>query len=208
MQRRTIMPLVAAKCTSCGASLTVDSSKEAAICEFCGTPFIVEKAITNITMNGNNNITVSSAVINIQNGNSTPSIDNMLKRAKEFEQQGNYATALDYCNKVLDLDVSNASARDIIRSINDKLHNIPLTIPVLSGLFSSSTLTLTRECLTYTTKKGETAYPIDSIVKVKRFDAKLTIITSNPAAKLRLSTGNINNAALMERAINYLQTAE
>ena len=52
------MPLVAAKCTNCGASLTVDNSKEAAICEFCGTSFIVEKAIANITMTDNSSINI------------------------------------------------------------------------------------------------------------------------------------------------------
>lgn len=39
------MPLVQAKCTSCGANLNVDNTKDAAICEFCGTPYIVEKTI-------------------------------------------------------------------------------------------------------------------------------------------------------------------
>ena len=39
------MPMTAARCTQCSASLQVDSSKDAAICEHCGTPFIVEKAI-------------------------------------------------------------------------------------------------------------------------------------------------------------------
>lgn len=41
------MPLVAAKCTQCGANLQIDSSKEAAICPNCNTPFVSEKAITN-----------------------------------------------------------------------------------------------------------------------------------------------------------------
>ena len=41
------MKFVPAKCTQCGAELKVDRSKEAAICEHCGTPFIVEKAISN-----------------------------------------------------------------------------------------------------------------------------------------------------------------
>ena len=39
------MPLTPAKCTQCGAVLEVDNNKDAAICNFCGTPFIVEKAI-------------------------------------------------------------------------------------------------------------------------------------------------------------------
>jgi len=41
------MPLVPCKCTSCGASLEIDNNLEAAVCKFCGTAFIVEKAINN-----------------------------------------------------------------------------------------------------------------------------------------------------------------
>ena len=39
--------LVPAVCTQCGASLEVDPSQEAAVCRYCNTPFIVEKAIRN-----------------------------------------------------------------------------------------------------------------------------------------------------------------
>lgn len=45
------MPLVPAICTSCGAQLEVDSSQEAAICKFCNTPFVTEKAINNYSIN-------------------------------------------------------------------------------------------------------------------------------------------------------------
>lgn len=40
------MPLVPAICTQCGANLTVDASKDAAVCPFCQTAFVTEKAIT------------------------------------------------------------------------------------------------------------------------------------------------------------------
>ena len=56
------MPLVNAKCTNCGANLNVDSSKEAAVCEYCGSAFIVEKAINNYNVNAN--------VVNIYSDNS------------------------------------------------------------------------------------------------------------------------------------------
>ena len=39
--------LVPAVCTQCGASLEVDPSQEAAVCRYCNTPFIVDKAIQN-----------------------------------------------------------------------------------------------------------------------------------------------------------------
>ena len=47
------MPLVDAKCTNCGSILKVESSKEAAICEYCGSAFIVEKAINNYNITNN-----------------------------------------------------------------------------------------------------------------------------------------------------------
>ena len=51
------MSLVKAQCTNCGGTLDVDNSKEAAICPYCNTPYIVEKAINcyvtnNISVNG------------------------------------------------------------------------------------------------------------------------------------------------------------
>ena len=39
--------LVPAVCTQCGAALEVDPTQEAAVCKYCSTPFIVDKAIRN-----------------------------------------------------------------------------------------------------------------------------------------------------------------
>lgn len=39
------MAIVECKCPSCGAPLKVNNDEDAAICEYCGKPFIVEKAI-------------------------------------------------------------------------------------------------------------------------------------------------------------------
>lgn len=41
------MTLVSAKCTNCGAILQVNKAQDAAICQHCGSAFIVEKAINN-----------------------------------------------------------------------------------------------------------------------------------------------------------------
>lgn len=61
------MPLVDAKCTNCGAPLKVDNSKEAAICEHCGSAFIVEKAINNYNITNN----INANVVNIYGGDTT-----------------------------------------------------------------------------------------------------------------------------------------
>lgn len=42
--------LVPAVCTQCGGALEVDPLQEAAVCKYCGTPFIVEKAIHNYSI--------------------------------------------------------------------------------------------------------------------------------------------------------------
>ena len=41
------MPFVQAKCPECGGVLAVDADKKAAVCQFCGEPFIVQEAINN-----------------------------------------------------------------------------------------------------------------------------------------------------------------
>ena len=55
------MPLVNAKCTNCGGTLQVDAAKEAAVCPFCGSAFIVEKAIQNYNIVNN----IQANVVNI-----------------------------------------------------------------------------------------------------------------------------------------------
>lgn len=40
-----MVKMVPAICTQCNAALEIDPSKDAAICPYCGTPFVVEKAV-------------------------------------------------------------------------------------------------------------------------------------------------------------------
>ncbi len=60
------MPLVQAKCTNCGANLELDNTKDNAVCPFCGTPYIVEKAINNYNVTNN----IKADVVNVYGGNS------------------------------------------------------------------------------------------------------------------------------------------
>ena len=41
------MPLISTKCTSCGASLKVDSAKDAVTCQYCNSTFILKKPAAN-----------------------------------------------------------------------------------------------------------------------------------------------------------------
>ncbi|MCR4950848.1 MAG: hypothetical protein K6A40_05945 [Solobacterium sp.] len=57
---------VPAVCTQCGAKLDVDPEKDAAVCPYCGTPFLVDKAIQNYNINYTHNDVHQD--IHIQNG--------------------------------------------------------------------------------------------------------------------------------------------
>ena len=61
------MPLVQAKCTNCGATLQVESTKDAAICPYCGAAYIVEKAVNYF----NTTNSIRADVVNIYGGNSS-----------------------------------------------------------------------------------------------------------------------------------------
>ena len=97
------MAMIAAKCTNCGANIQVDETKEAGICEACGTAFITEKVINNYNINNTYNI--QNAVINVKGAN----VDNLKKLGDEkikspnypFEMD-NYVKAQEYFSKVLE----------------------------------------------------------------------------------------------------------
>lgn len=90
------MSLVAAKCTQCGANIEVDDTKEAGICQFCGTAFIMEKAISNYNTYITNNNSLAGATINIMK----PEIDGLLESAKKELLIHNYSNANFYLDEI------------------------------------------------------------------------------------------------------------
>lgn len=81
------MPLIMAKCTNCGGELEVDSVKEAAVCKYCGTPFITEKAVNNY----NNRIEhLHADTVVLSDGQS---VDDRVKAAETFINLNNYVSA-------------------------------------------------------------------------------------------------------------------
>lgn len=84
--------LVPAKCTNCNANLQVSKNLEAAICPYCGTPYIVEKAIQNY--------------IYIQGINPK----NFMALSNDALRTGNHSQAMDYAQKALENDPKNIEA--------------------------------------------------------------------------------------------------
>ena len=92
------MGIVAARCPQCGANIKVDAEKDAGICEYCGTAFITEKAISNYNTYVTNNY--AGANINVVGGN----LENLLKMGENSIEAANASEALNYVNKALDIN--------------------------------------------------------------------------------------------------------
>ena len=105
------MGLVAAKCPECGANINVEESKDAGICEYCGTAFITEKVINNNYINVVNNNDLRGANIIVHNNE--VNIDGIILFAKrKLEEEDLKITEAESC-----LD-------DIIRKTNDGTQRI------------------------------------------------------------------------------------
>lgn len=96
------MGFIPARCTQCGAEIKVDSSKEAGICEHCGTPFITEKVISNTYVTNN----FDGATVNIINGDAS----NFLQLAENYLISNNGNEAYNYASKALELQPSLTKA--------------------------------------------------------------------------------------------------
>lgn len=115
------MKLVKAKCTQCGAELDVNPEAECLICKYCGTPFIVTKAINNYNLITNNNV-----VNNIQANNV---IVNGFDEKKELEKarklvgkDNNLASKL-YAN-IFENNADNFEAQYLRIILNDEEYTI------------------------------------------------------------------------------------
>lgn len=94
------MGFVPARCTQCGAEIKVDDTKDAGICEYCGTAFVTEKAINYITND------FDGATINVLGGN----FENYLHLAESALWANNGFEACSYANKALEMDAFSSKA--------------------------------------------------------------------------------------------------
>lgn len=100
------MGLVAAKCPECGANISIDESKDAGICEYCGTAFVTEKVINNNYFNiiNNNDLRGANIIVN-SDGESIDGIIHLVK--KELQED------------ILNITEIEIAFDDIIRKAND-----------------------------------------------------------------------------------------
>ncbi len=115
------MSFVPARCPQCGGRLNVDNRQEAAVCAYCGTPFIVEKAIINLTANFTTNNNFAGATINVTGG---PSAENFIKLASNAYESGNGKEALKKIDRALELEPESSKAWFLKMKITELLFTI------------------------------------------------------------------------------------
>lgn len=98
------MPLVAAKCTECGANIEVDDAKEAGICKYCGTAFITEKAINNYNTFITNNYTTNNIFAGANVTMVKADITGLLANAKRELLLQNWQNANVYLDEIKKTD--------------------------------------------------------------------------------------------------------
>ena len=158
-------PFVPARCTNCGAALEVNPNLEAAVCRFCNTPFIVQKAINNYNISAHGDMHIASATINFNGVN----VDNLLKRAKDFEARGELRDALNYYERVLDINMDNPEAVSGSRRVRNAIQNYVYFESDANLGFNYGKLQLRRGVLTYISnnQKKRVDYDIGSISDLK-----------------------------------------
>lgn len=120
------MPLVNAKCTNCGATLTVDNNKDAAICQYCNSAFIIEKAINNYNITNN----INANVVNIYGSDSNNS-DFIIEAGKLIAYKGSSADVV-IPDEVF-LIGRNAFTKSTIRSVTFHKGKLAIEKPVIAN---------------------------------------------------------------------------
>lgn len=108
------MKLIAMKCPCCNGELNVDGDREFCFCQYCGTKIMIDDEIKKAK-----GMALTSRTLEV---------DNLLKRAKRFESMGNEEQALEYYDKVLDVDADNEEAIASIERIRTTVTDINLFI--------------------------------------------------------------------------------
>ena len=98
------MGFIPARCTQCGAEITVDESKDAGICRYCGTAFVTEKVIHNHNNYVNNNFAGATIYMNGKNA------DNLVLLAETALAKGDADKAYRYANEALEIQPNQSKA--------------------------------------------------------------------------------------------------
>ena len=210
------MPLVPAVCPNCKGTLEVNPAQDAAICRFCGTPFIVEKAINqyNTTNNFNANVinyyasdnsdfVIRGGVLEKYNGASTEvMIPNGVIEVKPDVFRGTYVRSISLPSSIKVICLLDCPSLSIIQipvSVHIKMLSIigcdALKNIVLNGVI---------EELNINNCNNLSDIPLRSNIKsisIRNCEKLTNIVIPQDVKSLRLTLSRLNSINLHE-AIN------
>lgn len=116
------MKLVALKCPNCNADIELDKDREFGFCNYCGTKIMVADAVQKVTVNINR----------------ASEINNILKRAKDYEERQMLDEAEKYYDRALDIDMDNQEAQEGLERVKTTIlePNIIIERPDIEGSYA------------------------------------------------------------------------
>ncbi|MDO5521075.1 MAG: zinc ribbon domain-containing protein [bacterium] len=162
-------------CFKCGTQL----AEGAKVCMNCGSEVKdegkeVHKSIQAETVKGfdQEKRTNGEAALDVeaeQRNNSEVNVEELLNKAREFETKEEYEEALEYYNKVLDMDHNTEEARKGANRVKQEINNYVYYQTSANNVFTPGTLQLKNGVLVYKGKMGnEAKYYLDEIYNVRK----------------------------------------
>ena len=194
---------VAAKCPNCGAALEVDAAKEAAICPYCNTPYIVDKAINMVQIGNVGGMSIGSAVVNVNGVSAGP----MVERVLYLEKNLRFKQALQICERALEIDPYNMKAMEAETRLRKEIDSyIYDEIKLPKGSIS-----IRREDIMIQEKKSSIKLPYTLISSVKGEDLifeilKIQLKGEDKPRTFRLADGQEGRAKAFAEHIKHAMT--
>lgn len=118
------MKTIALKCPNCNADIELDQDREFGFCNYCGTKIMIADAVQKV-----------SGTVNI---NRSSEINNILKRAKDYEERQMLDDAEKYYDRALDIDMDNQEAQEGLERVKTTIlePNVIIERPELEGSYA------------------------------------------------------------------------
>lgn len=118
------MKVVALKCPNCNADIELDQDREFGFCNYCGTKIMIADAVQKV-----------SGTVNI---NRSSEINNIIKRAKDYEERQMLDEAEKYYDRALDIDMDNQEAQEGLERVKTTIlePNVIIERPELEGSYA------------------------------------------------------------------------
>ena len=118
------MKIIALKCPNCNADIELDQDREFGFCNNCGTKIMIADAVQKV-----------SGTVNI---NRSSEINNILKRAKDYEERQMLDDAEKYYDRALDIDMDNQEAQEGLERVKTTIlePNVIIERPELEGSYA------------------------------------------------------------------------